>query len=58
MATVPEVVLTKLGVLVVLSTFSILVGVVTVTSSVKLFAPIKLLVVAVAPVLVTVALLL
>ena len=58
MATVPEVVLTKLGVLVVLSTFSILVGVVTVTSSVTLFAPIKLLVVAVAPVLVTVALLL
>ena len=58
MATVPEVVLTKLGVLVVLSTFSILVGVVTVTSSVRLFAPIKLLVVAVAPVLVTVALLL
>ena len=58
MATVPEVVFTKLGVLVVLSTFSILVGVVTVTSSVRLFAPIKLLVVAVAPVLVTVALLL
>ena len=50
--------MTKLGVLVVLSTFSILVGVITVTSSVKLFAPIKLLVVAVAPVLVTVALLL
>ena len=46
------------GVLVVLFTFNILVGVVTVTSSDVLFVPIKLLVVAVVPVLVTMALLL